>query len=62
MLVSIFVSEILPIFIHSVLVGNKCDLENQRQVKKEEGEQLGMFIFCVCVLMVLGTHCHFIFI
>ena len=45
MLLSIFVSEILPIFIYSVLVGNKCDLGSQRQVKKEEGEQLGMFIF-----------------
>ena len=25
---------------HSVLVGNKCDLEDQRQVQTAEGEQL----------------------
>lgn len=26
-----------------VLVGNKCDLERERQVPKSAGEQLGIF-------------------
>ena len=27
-------------FVHSVLIGNKCDLEDQREVQYEEGKQL----------------------
>ena len=44
--------------VEKMILGNKCDMDDRRQVPKEKGEEVSLSFIFVVITGFLSTHCH----